>query len=63
VQTDAVVLCTALTAGDHGLRPVVVEDACAGSSAEAHADALQITAMTAPAIRAEDVLALAATTP
>src|SRR5690606_5508093 len=36
VQTDAVVLCTALTAGDHGLRPVVIEDGCAGSSLEGH---------------------------
>jgi nicotinamidase-related amidase len=42
VSTDCCVLSTALEAVDDGIEVFIIEDACAGSSQEAHVDALKI---------------------
>jgi biuret amidohydrolase len=57
VQTNAVVLATALISVDHGLRPVIVADACAGGTAELHRQALQLASIVAAQVATEDLLA------
>lgn len=42
VSTDCCVLSTALAAVDDGIKVYVIEDACAGSTKEAHTNALNI---------------------
>lgn len=42
VSTDCCVLSTALEAVDDGVKVYIIEDACAGSTKEAHANALNI---------------------
>ena len=60
VATDCCVISTALAAADAGRRVLVVEDACAGSTAENHERALEIMRLYAPLIEVttvEEVLA------
>jgi nicotinamidase-related amidase len=48
VSTDCCVISTALSAVDAGVRVRVVEEACAGSTAENHAKAIDIMRLYAP---------------
>ncbi|MET9273913.1 cysteine hydrolase [Kribbella sp. NPDC003557] len=48
VSTDCCVISTALSAVDAGVRVQVVEDACAGSTAENHAKAIDVMRLYAP---------------
>lgn len=60
VSTDCCVISTALPAADAGATILVAADACAGSSEEHHAAALQVMGLYAPQIvvtSAADVLA------
>lgn len=50
VATDCCVISTALAAADAGATVTVISDACAGSSDENHAAALQIMGLYAPQI-------------
>lgn len=50
VATDCCVISTALAAADAGCTVTVVSDACAGSSEENHAAALQVMGLYAPQI-------------
>ena len=50
VATDCCVISTALAAADAGATVTVIADACAGSSPENHAKALEIMALYAPQI-------------
>ena len=67
VATDCCVLCTALPAADAGMFVRVVEDACAGATAEAHRSALTVLRGYAPQIEvttvAEELERLAVTSP
>jgi nicotinamidase-related amidase len=64
VATDCCVLCTALPAADAGMFVRVVEDACAGATADAHRAALTVLRGYAPQIEvatvAEELQRLAA---
>lgn len=51
VSTDCCVVATALAAADGGARVLIAADACAGSSPEAHAAALQVMGLYDPQIR------------
>ncbi|GAB2474355.1 isochorismatase family protein [Luteococcus sediminum] len=51
VSTDCCVISTALAAADAGCTVTVVADACAGSSDENHAAALQVMGLYAPQIQ------------
>jgi nicotinamidase-related amidase len=65
VATDCCVLSTAVAAADAGVAVQVVADACAGSSREAHQQALGILRLYAPLIEVvglEDILGPAAVT-
>lgn len=60
VATDCCVISTALAAADAGAHVEIAADACAGSTAENHAAALQVMSLYPPQIRvtdAESVLA------
>lgn len=48
VSTDCCVISTALSAVDAGVRVQVVEEACAGSTAENHAKAIDVMRLYAP---------------
>lgn len=50
VSTDCCVISTALPAADAGATVVVAADACAGSSEDSHAAALQVMGLYAPQI-------------
>lgn len=50
VSTDCCVISTALAAADAGCTVTVVSDACAGSSDENHAAALQVMGLYAPQV-------------
>ncbi|HSN42850.1 MAG TPA: cysteine hydrolase [Propionibacteriaceae bacterium] len=58
VATDCCVVSTALAAADAGCTVTVVSDACAGSSDENHAAALQIMGLYAPQISPTTTAAL-----
>lgn len=60
VATDCCVISTALPAADAGATVVVAADACAGSSEEDHAAALQVMGLYAPQIIATDSAAVLA---
>ncbi|WP_406249068.1 cysteine hydrolase family protein [Microbacterium sp. M] len=54
VSTDCCVVSTALAAADAGAHVTVAADACAGSTAENHAAALQVMALYPPQITVSD---------
>ena len=54
VSTDCCVLSTALAAADAGARVTIAADACAGSTAENHAAALQVMGLYPPQITLSD---------
>ncbi|WP_334152239.1 cysteine hydrolase family protein [Microbacterium sp.] len=54
VSTDCCVISTALAAADAGAHVTVAADACAGSSAENHAAALQVMGLYPPQITVSD---------
>ena len=54
VSTDCCVISTALAAADAGAHITVAADACAGSTAENHAAALQVMALYPPQITISD---------
>ncbi|MGO4956198.1 cysteine hydrolase family protein [Luteococcus sp. Sow4_B9] len=54
VATDCCVISTALAAADAGCTVTVISDACAGSSDENHAAALQVMGLYAPQITVLD---------
>ncbi|MFJ6532604.1 cysteine hydrolase family protein [Microbacterium sp. NPDC091662] len=54
VSTDCCVISTALAAADAGARVTVAADACAGSTAENHAAALQVMGLYPPQITVSD---------
>lgn len=58
VQTNAVVLATAFTSIDHGLRPVIVTDACAGGTEELHHQALQLSSIVAAQVTTDELLGM-----
>lgn len=63
VSTDCCVISTALPAADAGGRVTVVADACAGSTAENHAAALQVMGLYPPQITVSDTAAVLSGTP
>lgn len=54
VSTDCCVISTALAAADAGAHVTVVADACAGSTAENHAAAMQVIGLYPPQITVSD---------
>ena len=60
VSTDCCVISTALPAADAGVRVVVAADACAGSSEENHAAAVQVMGLYDPQIVVSDSQAVLA---
>lgn len=54
VSTDCCVISTALAAADAGAHVVIAADACAGSTAENHAAALQVMSLYPPQITVAD---------
>ena len=58
VSTDCCVISTALAAADAGAHVTVVADACAGSTAENHAAALQVMGLYPPQITVSDTAAV-----
>lgn len=60
VSTDCCVISTALAAADAGARVTVVADACAGSTAENHAAAIQVMALYPPQITISDTASVRA---
>lgn len=54
VSTDCCIISTALPAADAGATVVVAADACAGSSEDTHAAALQVMGLYAPQIEVSD---------
>ncbi|KRE38123.1 hydrolase [Janibacter sp. Soil728] len=60
VSTDCCVISTALPAADAGATVVVAADACAGSSQDNHAAALQVMGLYAPQIEVVDSAAVLA---
>ena len=54
VSTDCCVISTALAAADAGAHVTIAADACAGSTAENHAAALQVMALYPPQITLSD---------
>lgn len=54
VATDCCVISTALAAADAGAHVTVAADACAGSSAENHAAAIQVMSLYPPQITVSD---------
>lgn len=51
VATDCCVLATALGAVDAGKRVTIVHDACAGTNAQVHSEALSVMGMLAPMVK------------
>ena len=60
VSTDCCVISTALAAADAGAHVTVVADACAGSTAENHAAAMQVMGLYPPQITVSDTAAVLA---
>ncbi|UJP10186.1 cysteine hydrolase [Microbacterium sp. KUDC0406] len=60
VSTDCCVLSTALAAADAGARATIAADACAGSTAENHAAALQVMGLYPPQLTISDTAAVLA---
>jgi len=60
VATDCCVISTALAAADAGAHVTVAADACAGSTAENHAAALQVMGLYPPQITVSDASAVLA---
>lgn len=60
VSTDCCVISTALAAADAGAHVTVVADACAGSTAENHAVAMQVMGLYPPQITVSDTTAVLA---
>lgn len=60
VATDCCVISTALAAADAGAHVTVAADACAGSTAENHAAALQVMGLYPPQITVSDTSAVLA---
>lgn len=60
VATDCCVISTALAAADAGAHVTVVADACAGSTAENQAAALQVMGLYPPQITISDSAAVRA---
>ncbi|WP_217181107.1 cysteine hydrolase family protein [Streptomyces sp. AC495_CC817] len=60
VSTDCCVLSTALAAADAGAHVTIAADACAGSTAENHAAALQVMALYPPQVVVSDTEAVLA---
>ena len=60
VSTDCCVISTALAAADAGAHVTVAADACAGSTAENHAAALQVMGLYPPQITVSDTATLLA---
>lgn len=58
VSTDCCVISTALAAADAGTRLTVAADACAGSTAENHAAAIQVMSLYPPQITISDTAAI-----
>lgn len=54
VSTDCCVISTALAAADAGAHAVIAADACAGSTAENHAAALQVMSLYPPQLTVSD---------
>lgn len=57
VSTDCCVISTALVAADAGGRVTVASDACAGSTAENHAAAMQVMGLYPPQLTVSDTAA------
>lgn len=60
VSTDCCVISTALAAADAGAHVTVAADACAGSTAENHAAAMQVMGLYPPQITISDTAAVLA---
>ena len=60
VSTDCCVISTALAAADAGAHITVAADACAGSSAENHAAAIQVMGLYPPQITMSDTATILA---
>ncbi len=60
VSTDCCVISTALAGADAGARLTVAADACAGSTTENHAAALQVMSLYPPQITVSDTAAILA---
>lgn len=60
VSTDCCVISTALAAADAGAHITIAADACAGSSAENHAAAIQVMSLYPPQITVSDTAAVLA---
>lgn len=60
VSTDCCVISTALAAADAGAHLTIAADACAGSTAENHAAALQVMGLYPPQITISDTAAILA---
>lgn len=60
VSTDCCVISTALAAADAGAHVTIAADACAGSTAENHAAALQVMGLYPPQITVSDTAAVLA---
>lgn len=60
VATDCCVISTALAAADAGAHVTIAADACAGSTAENHAAALQVMGLYPPQITVSDTAAVLA---
>ncbi|MGO3146483.1 MAG: cysteine hydrolase family protein [Leucobacter sp.] len=54
VSTDCCVISTALAAADAGARVTIAADACAGSTAENHAAAMQVMGLYSPQLTVSD---------
>jgi nicotinamidase-related amidase len=60
VSTDCCVISTALAAADAGAHVTIAADACAGSTAENHAAAIQVLGLYPPQITVSDTAAVLA---
>jgi nicotinamidase-related amidase len=60
VSTDCCVISTALAAADAGAHVTIAADACAGSTAENHASAMQVMGLYPPQITVSDTAAVLA---
>lgn len=62
VSTDCCVISTALAAADAGAYAIIAADACAGSTAENHAAALQVMGLYPPQLTVSDTASILAGT-
>lgn len=60
VSTDCCVISTALAAADAGAHVTIAADACAGSSAENHAAAMQVMSLYPPQVTVSDTASVIA---